>query len=252
MARFEIFESLPSTQTVCLDRLRAGKEGPGWVMARTQTKGMGRHGRHWIGQKGNLMASRYEIMAMDVRHVPQLSFVTALAVYEMLRPLVPDTEEYMRIKWPNDIMHRGRKLCGILVQTEPTENEDRLGVVIGVGMNLRIAPIIEGYPTVALQEISLEAKKLDAEALLRKLNGHLDGVLDLWREKPFSDIAKAWLKRAYGRERMLHVVHNDAEIAGTMLGLDDTGALQIQTTGGDVVAISNGDVTYGAPLAVGN
>jgi BirA family biotin operon repressor/biotin-[acetyl-CoA-carboxylase] ligase len=147
-------------------------------------------------------------------------------------------------------MHKGRKLCGILVQTERAE-DDKLGVVIGVGMNLRVAPIIEGYPTVALPEISTEAKKLDAEALLRKLNGHLDGVLDLWREKPFADIAKAWLKRAYGRDRVLHATHDGADISGTLLGLDDIGALQIQTQDG-VVAISNGDVTYGERLAVGN
>jgi BirA family biotin operon repressor/biotin-[acetyl-CoA-carboxylase] ligase len=187
---------------------------------------------------------------MDVRDAPQLSFVTALAVYEMLRPLVPDTDDSMRIKWPNDIMHKGRKLCGILVQTERAE-DDKLGVVIGVGMNLRVAPIIEGYPTVALQEISPEAKKLSAEALLRKLNGHLDGVLDLWREKPFADIAKAWLKRAYGRDRVVHTVLEGSDVTGTLLGLDETGALQIQTEQG-VVAVSNGDVTYGDRLVTGS
>ena len=221
-------------------------------MAREQTKGVGRHGRSWIGQKGNLMASRYEVMDIDVRSVPQLSFVTALAVYEMLRPLIPDTDESMRVKWPNDILHRGRKLCGILVQTETAAEPDKLGVVIGIGMNIRVAPIIEGYLTVALRDISPEAKKLDAEILLHKLNGHLDGVLDLWRSKDFSDIAKAWLKRAYGRNRTLSLTHEGAPVSGTIKGLDDFGALQIQSADGQVYSVTGGDITYGAPHAAGH
>lgn len=222
-------------------------------MAREQTKGIGRHGRSWIGQKGNLMASRYEVMDVDVRSVPQLSFVTALAVYEMLRPLIPDTDESMRIKWPNDVLHRGRKLCGILVQTETTAEPGKLGVVIGVGMNVRVAPIIEGYLTVALRDINPEAvRKIDAEILMHKLNGHLDGVLDLWRNKDFSDIAKAWLKRAYGRDRTLSLTHEGVEVSGTIKGLDEFGALQIQSADGQIYTITGGDITYGDPHAVGH
>ena len=252
MADFEIFETLPSTQDLALARLRSGKEGPGWILAREQTKGVGRHGRTWVGTKGNFMASRYELMSTEVRSIPQLSFVTALALYEMLRPLVPDTEQSMRIKWPNDILHKGRKLCGILVQTEATQKPDHLGVVIGVGMNLRVAPILEGYLTVALREISPEAKNLDAVALLHKLNGHLDGVLDLWRNKAFSDIAKAWLKRAYGRDRSLSLTYEGAEINGRIEGLDDFGGLRLKADDGQTYTITGGDITYGDVDASGH
>jgi BirA family transcriptional regulator, biotin operon repressor / biotin---[acetyl-CoA-carboxylase] ligase len=245
VADFEIFDSLSSTQDLSLTRLRAGREGPGWILAKEQTKGVGRHGRAWIGTKGNLMASRWQVMEMDVRRAPQLSFVTALAVYEMLRPLVPDTDQSMRIKWPNDILHRGRKLCGILVQTEASEKPGHLGVIIGIGMNLRAAPILEGYLTVALKDISPEVKNLDAVALLHKLNGHLDGVLDLWRSKDFSDIAKAWMKRAYGRDRILSLTHDGMPISGRIKGLDAFGGLQIEATGGKDYTVTGGEITYG-------
>jgi BirA family biotin operon repressor/biotin-[acetyl-CoA-carboxylase] ligase len=244
LADFEIFDSLTSTQELSLARLRAGRSGPGWILAKEQTKGIGRHGKSWIGTKGNFMASRWEVMEVDVRRVPQLSFVTALAVYEMLRPIIPDTDQAMRIKWPNDILHRGRKLCGILVQTEATEKPDHLGMVIGIGMNLRVAPILEGYLTVALKEISPEAKNLDAVALLHKLNGHLDGVLDLWRSKDFSDIAKAWLKRAYGRDRLVNVTQDGVSLSGRITGLDEFGGLQIEADG-QIHTVTGGDITYG-------
>jgi BirA family biotin operon repressor/biotin-[acetyl-CoA-carboxylase] ligase len=244
LADFEIFDSIPSTQDLSLARLRAGRSGPGWILTKEQTKGIGRHGKTWVGTKGNFMASRWEVMEIDVRRVPQLSFVTALAVYEMLRPIIPDTDQSMRIKWPNDILHRGRKLCGILVQTEATDKPDHLGVVIGIGMNLRVAPILEGYLTVALKEISPEAKNLDAVALLHKLNGHLDGVLDLWRSKDFSDIAKAWLKRAYGRDRLVNVTQDGISLSGRITGLDDFGGLQIEADG-QVHTVTGGDITYG-------
>lgn len=250
MAKIEIFDTLPSTQSLALARVRAGPEEAGWIMAREQTKGIGRHGKTWVGTKGNFMASRYEVMAVDVRSVPQLSFVTALAVYEMLRPLVPDTEQFMRIKWPNDILHRGRKLCGILVQTETLPDPDRLGVVIGVGLNLAAAPVLEGYPTVSLREISAQAKGLASDALLHKLNGHLDGVLNLWREKEWRDLAAAWLKRAYGRDRMLSVEHDGITISGRLKGLDDFGALQITGDDGKLYTITGGDVVYGDKIPV--
>ncbi len=246
MAKFEIFDTLPSTQNLALTRVRSGPEEPGWVLAKEQTKGVGRHGRAWVGTKGNFMASRYEVMAIDVRHVPQLSFVTALAVYEMLRPLVPDTETAMRIKWPNDILHRSRKLCGILVQTETLSEPDKLGVVIGIGINLAAAPVLEGYLTCSLREISPEAKNLDAVALLHKLNGHLDGVLDLWRSKDFNDIAKAWQKRAYGRDRPLTVDHDGHKVTGRLKGIDTYGALEVLGNDGQMFTVTGGDIEYGA------
>ncbi|MGA9658099.1 MAG: biotin--[acetyl-CoA-carboxylase] ligase [Asticcacaulis sp.] len=247
MAEFEIFESLPSTQDMSLARLRAGKFGPGWVMAREQTNGIGQHGKSWVGTKGNFMASRWEVMKIDIRSVPQLSFVTALAVYEMLRPVVPDTDPFMRIKWPNDILHRGRKLCGILVQTEPCSEPDHIGVVIGIGMNIRVAPVLESYPTVALRDISPDAKPPEPEALLHKLNGHLDGVLDLWRSKDFNAIAKAWLKRAYGVNRIVTVNSDDGQgpFSGQIVGLDPYGALEVKTSDGRIHAVTGGVMTYG-------
>jgi BirA family biotin operon repressor/biotin-[acetyl-CoA-carboxylase] ligase len=252
VARFEIFDSLASTQSIALQRLRAWDGEAGWILAREQTKGVGQHGRSWVGQKGNFMASRYDVMDLDVRRAPQLSFVTALAVYEMLRPFVPDTDDAMRIKWPNDILHKGRKLCGILVQTEAVEDEGRLGVVIGIGLNVRMAPILEGYPTVALREISDASGKTDPEALLYKLNGHLDGVIDLWRRKPFSDIAKAWFKRAYGADRRIAIHVGNGLVTGRITGLDDFGALCVQGEDGLTHTISGGEVSYGERFVTGD
>lgn len=244
MAKIEVFDTLPSTQSVALNRLQSGPEEPGWILAREQTKGVGRHGRQWIGTKGNLMASRYEVMAMDVRDAPQLSFVTAIAIYEMLRPLIPDTDAALRIKWPNDILYRGAKLCGILVQTEPSQREGHIGVVIGIGMNVTRAPILEGYLTIELREISEAARTLDAEAVLVKISAHLDSVLNLWRDKGFDDIAKAWLKRAYGTGMTLKAVHDGVAITGKLKGLDPFGGLQILQRDGRVATITGGDVDY--------
>ncbi|CAL4867621.1 Bifunctional ligase/repressor BirA [Asticcacaulis sp. MM231] len=245
VADFEIFDTLSSTQDLGLARVRAGRPGSGWILTKEQTKGIGRHGKTWVGTKGNFMASRWEVMEIDVRLVPQLSFIVALAVYEMLRPLVPDTEQAMRIKWPNDVLHRGRKLCGIIVQTEASQKPGHLGVVIGIGINMRAAPILENYLTVSLRDISPQAKNLDPVALMHKLNGHLDGVLDLWRSKDFSDIAKAWLKRAYGRDRILNLTHEGRTVSGHIKGLDEFGGLKIQATDGQIYTVTGGEITYG-------
>ncbi len=251
MTDFEIFETLPSTQTLAIERLRAGKTGPGWVLTREQTQGVGRHGRAWVGTRGNFMASRYEAMAIDIRNVPQLSFITALALYEMLRPLVPDTDEALRIKWPNDVLHKGRKLAGILVQTEAGFDADRLGIVIGMGVNLAAAPAIDAYPTCALRDIS-DQPRVDPVAFLHRFDGHLNGALQLWRDKGFEDIARAWLKRAYGRDMRLSLSYEGKAISGRLKDLDPFGALRIVGDDGETYAITGGDITYGALHAAGD
>ena len=244
MTSFEIFDSLPSTQATAVDRLRAGEAGPGWILAREQTKGVGRHGRTWVGRQGNFMASRYETLTIDMRLVPQLSFVTALALFEALAPIMPDAETNLRIKWPNDLLHCDRKLAGILVQTEIIPDPERLGIVIGIGVNLAAAPEVAGYPTCSLREIAGEA--IDPVNFLHRLDDCLAGIIKLWRSKGFEGITKAWLEHAYGRDMRLSLSQEGSAISGHIKGLDTFGALLIAADDGQIHSITSGDIQYGA------
>ncbi len=251
MTAFELFDTLPSTQTLALERLRDGRSGPGWVLAKSQSNGVGRLGKPWQSPSGNFMASRYEVTKIETRAVSQLSFVTALALYEMLWPLVSQAEGALKIKWPNDLLYEGRKLCGILIQTEPVSRPGHVGVVIGVGINVATAPRVEEYETVALNDILL-SDPMDPEALLHKLDKHLEAVFTLWREKGFDHIRRAWLKRAYGRDTRLSVISDGLPVSGVLKELNDYGALVVQGDDGQEYTVTGGKISYGASDAAGD
>jgi BirA family biotin operon repressor/biotin-[acetyl-CoA-carboxylase] ligase len=250
VSAFEIFDTLPSTQTLALERLREGRSGPGWILAKSQSSGVGRLGKPWQGPAGNFMASRYEVTAIETRAVSQLSFVTALALYEMLWPMLPQADHHLKIKWPNDLLYESQKLCGILIQTEPVPKVGHVGVVIGIGINVAIAPKVAEYKTVAIGKLLSDAP--DVETLLHKIDKHMDAVFTLWREKGFDYIRRAWLKRAYGRDARLNVISDGLPISGTLKELNDYGALIVLGDDGQNYTVTGGKIEYGDPHASGD
>ncbi|WKL56602.1 biotin--[acetyl-CoA-carboxylase] ligase [Asticcacaulis sp. ZE23SCel15] len=244
-SRIEVFDVLPSTQTLAVERLRSGVVGSGWIQARMQTDGIGRRGRAWLGFSGNLMASWYGLLRLDVGHVTQLSFVAALAVTDLLRPLVRDKGD-LAIKWPNDILYKNQKLCGILVQSEPTEVEGYLGIVVGIGLNVAAAPELEAYATAALKHVVLTPEDFDPLLLLEDLSVYFDQRLKLWQEAGFGHVAQDWLEQAYGRDHLIEAEDASGPITGKLQGLDQYGALKIMGASGVVHHFSGGEIAYKA------
>jgi len=238
IAPIEVFACLDSTQTEALSRLRAGDRGPRWIRAMRQTAGQGRLGRVWEGLDGNLFASWYQVQAIDLRLMPQLAFVAALATHDALRPWVRSAVA-LRIKWPNDVLYDGAKLCGILVQSEPVADGET-GLVVGIGINVQAAPQAEAYETVALKDIC--EVSLSADEVMMALNRCFSARLHQWQGGGFGAMAEEWLALAYGRDRLCVV--DEGRIMGEMAGLGQDGALVIRLDTGQVQAVTSGTVRY--------
>ncbi len=239
MALIDVFDSLPSTQTEALNRLRAADCGPRWVRAKWQTAGQGRMGRQWEGPSGNLMASWYGVLPVEMRRVTQLSFVAALAVTDAIRPLLraPDP---LKIKWPNDVLYEGRKLCGILAQSETLETG--LGIVIGIGINVTEAPQGLSYGTAAVNDLTAQPQTV--EGVLEALDAALTRRLDDWLTHGFEVTAAQWWDQAYGRDRLCLIEQHPQARTGTILGLDEYGALRVRDPDGTIHVIASGSVSY--------
>lgn len=233
----EIYDSVTSTQEIALLHLHNGEKGPSWVMARRQTRGMGRMGRLWSDGAGNLMATRYQIMPIALENISQLSFVTGLAVYDALMQLDGIGEE-LAIKWPNDILHAGRKLCGILISSE-SQGNGGVGIAIGIGINILSAPDIAKYKTISLA--SLISKVPTAEALLELIDTALEHRLSLWLNDGFRTIAADWLLHAHGRRNSITIQYANGPIVGNVIGIDDNGILNFKDVDGRVYDISSLD-----------
>lgn len=179
-------------------------------------------GRAWQAPPGNFMGSARIVPAPGEAPIHLLSFVAALALFDVCATLAPP--ERLTLKWPNDLLLDGGKLSGILLEAEAGE------VVLGIGVNLAHAPDVPGRRTMSLVQAMGDApapvafgEKL-AEALARRRQQ--------WRDDGFATIRQQWLARAHPLGEPLTVTRNGVVQQGCFGGLADDGAMLFDTTEG--------------------
>lgn len=235
------FERIDSTNAEARRLADQGERGPLWLWSDEQTGGRGRMGRNWVSQPGNLYATLLFSMAAEPNIATQTSFVAALAVHDMVKALRPDVEP--RIKWPNDVLIGGAKVCGILAEmvgTNPTR------VAIGCGVNVAHAPSGTQYPVTYLNSPPLaDGEGYAVESVVRELAISLSNRLKLWDEgRSFAAIRQAWSARAVGLGEQVLARLGAQELCGTFVGLAGDGALIMKTADGTATHIHSGEVIF--------
>lgn len=220
-----------STNADLLALGRDAREGD-WLVARRQTAGKGRAGRQWEDGAGNFMGSTVVALRPGDPTPQTLALVTGLAVAEAVSA-VPAAPEAM-LKWPNDLLVKGAKLAGILL-----ERANHI-VVIGIGVNLRRAPDVPGRKTTALAD---HGATIEVGAFADLLAHRFATLLQRWREGGWDPMRTAWLACAHPQGTPLSV--NDPHgqpIGGTFVGLGADGAALLRLADGTVRPIHAGDV----------
>ncbi len=200
------------------------------VVAERQHRGRGRRGRYWESPEGGLWMS---IILKPERHenLTLLVFASALAVVDTL-------EEFGikgRIKWPNDILVNGRKICGIL-----TEGRSGHYVIIGIGLNVN-NEIPEGLRRVATSMSLIKGSELSVFHVFRSLLKNLESWYGAYTSGRYEEILRETRERSAVLGREVRVV-NDVEIVGRAIDIDAEGALIVQTSSG-IVRVTYGDVS---------
>lgn len=216
-------------------RLAAEGAPPGLVVtAAEQTAGRGRQGRGWASPVGNLYASVLLAPAVPPARLPELGFVAAVAVATTLAGFLPDGA--ISLKWPNDVLARGAKISGLLV-----EQAEEMAI-LGMGINLAVAPADTPYPATTL---AAEGAVVTPDAALERLLEALGAALTRWEQAGFAPIRAAWLARAHPIGTPLRVRLGGPAAAGVLdgrfAGLDADGALLLATEAGQR-RIAAGDV----------
>jgi BirA family transcriptional regulator, biotin operon repressor / biotin---[acetyl-CoA-carboxylase] ligase len=241
-----------STNAEVMRRALAGNPLPLWVRADRQTRGRGRSGRPWQSQfTGNLYASLGLTLSCGPETAAQLSLVTGVAVIDALRSFEPSLSrnlggdsgpapDRLELKWPNDILIGPAKVGGILI--ESTRIHQQLLAVVGIGINLVAAPEDTGRDVSSLNLHKIEANPRD---MLSALQQHLDHWLGIWQEGAgFATCRIAWAVRATAVGTELSVNAGGGPVFGTFQGVDEDGALLLETRYGRQ-RFSFGDVTLG-------
>lgn len=200
-----------------------------WLIARAQEAGKGRQGREWQTIDGNFLGSTLVKLSGHDPSPATLSLVAGLALADAVETAAPDAA--IQLKWPNDLMLDGGKLAGILLERA----DDR--IVIGFGVNLAGAPRIEGRKTAHLDSL------MAPQAFAPLLAGSFARLLAAWRSADPASLAMAWMQRAHKVGTPLTVHGGDGQpVSGKFAGLEEDGALRLETAGGDIAVIRAGDV----------
>lgn len=221
-------DAVDSTQRYAAELVDAGTADGTAVVAETQTKGRGRRGRVWKDAPGtSVLVSVVLRTTLPPARLPTLSIAAGVAVAETLRNV---TELDARLKWPNDVLVRGRKIAGVLLERHGD------AVILGIGINVTRDAV---PPELATLATSIEGENVsaDREALLTALLT----VIAVWRSRlereGFEPIQARWMTLAGMLGRPIAV----DGVAGTALGIDGDGALLVQTESGSTRVLA-GDV----------
>lgn len=233
------FDSIGSTNTEALEQARKGADEGLCIVAREQTAGRGRQGRAWVsGKDAGLYFSIVMRPKIEIRFVPLITLMTAVAVYDVLKELGLDPD----IKWPNDLHVNGRKICGILA--EMTETPKGRAVIVGIGINLNSSNYPPEIADTATSIGEGTGQPANLEDLLSSLTRNLAQYCDiLYNPNGPEAVREAWAKRSsYHAGKEVRVNLPDGVLTGITRGIAADGALIVETSEGSIETIHAGDV----------
>ncbi len=211
------------------------------VLSEAQKKGRGRRGRYWFSPPGEGIYVSL-ILRPDISPI-EVPKITLLAAVAMAEPLFHLTPLDIRIKWPNDILVKGRKLAGILTELS-ADTEVTNFVVVGLGLNVnmpRFPPELERVATSVFMETGTYYSRI---TLLREYLRQFERHYDILLTAGFGPVLKRWRELAdiIGRRILVEMI-NDRCI-GTVKEIDDHGVLILEDEKGGSRRILSGDLSF--------
>lgn len=231
---------IDSTNTVALRMGEEGEPHGAVVIAEQQTAGRGRAGRSWISEKSvGIHVTVLLRPRISPMHAPALTLVAGLAARDAIADetgLNPD------IRWPNDVLLRGRKVCGIL--TEMQAEPDRVHfAVVGIGINVNQQKMPAELASIATS-LRMETERVHSRLdLLARLLRGLDRYYNEFITKGTAPILRRFseVSSFFEGKRVRITTINDS-FTGTTDGLESTGILRVRRDDGRVEPVISGDV----------
>jgi len=238
------FAEVVSTNEEARRLAEKGAEEGTVVLADSQTGGKGRMGRHWHSPAGKgILISIILRPAIQPSRAPHLTMVAAVAAanaIEKVSGLKPG------IKWPNDILVNGKKVCGILTELKAETERIHYGIVgIGLNVNLSIEDLLPDLYTTATSLAIERGQPFSRVLLTQSLLAHMEAFYFSYLNQGFNPIKDAWKKMNVTLGRPVQVKAPEGQFSGIALDIDDNGALLVAGEVG-IKSFYAGDVTLRA------
>ncbi len=230
------YRSLASTMDAAREEARRGVVEGTVIIADEQTAGRGRMKRAWLTPSGNIALS--VILRPALAHLPYLVMLASLSVAHSIEAL---TGLKTQIKWPNDVLVNGRKVCGILIESDVRGDAVNYAV-IGIGINVSLRPA--GFPGLPATTSSIAAeagKNVSREELVRRLLIEMERMyLTLPDAEP---IYQEWRDRMVTLGRKVQVKSGEETFEGLAEFVCRDGSLLLRRANGELSRVIAGDVT---------
>jgi len=237
----EFLGEVASTNSVAKERAQDKcKEGL-IVVASSQNRGRGRLDRSFISPEGGLYLS--VVLRPEPSQTP-VSLLPLLAGLAVSKSISTTVLKETSLKWPNDVLMEGKKVCGVLV--ESSFKGDKLDhVVIGIGINVNSSTdqLPEDIRERATTIKDITGNKVDMEILLRDLISFLDILYGRFKRGEMESILDQWSERSSTIGKQVRVNTGKETLEGKALGLDQSGALMISVEG-SLQRVDIGDVEH--------
>ena len=235
-----VFKEVASTNTVAKFLSMHNVANGTVVISEKQTQAKGRSGKSWESPLGGVWLSIILKPNVDQSKFPMITLATGVAVAKTLEKIGVEEPE---IKWPNDIMINGKKICGILTEAIAKFNTVE-NVIIGVGIDANLD--VSQFPkelqagTTTLKE---ELKREGNENLLIKIFlEEFEKISELFNHEGYEVILKEWRKRSYSIGKIVEVREPfNTYYDGYVVGINKEGALIVEKIDGTLKKVISGE-----------
>lgn len=215
------------------------------IIADAQTGGRGRQGRTWSSPaRSGLLFSVILRPDADIADISTIPLVMGLAVAKAIDPCISPNKA--QIKWPNDILVDGKKICGILCELRQCGKSH--AVIAGIGINVNLA-VDELPPDVAVRATSmsiLAKRTFSREIIFAEILDSIYLEYTIWKQKGLPSLLPEITERDYLDGKPVSMALTGEPVSGIACGIGTDGSLLLRDSSGTITKIYSGEAHIGS------
>jgi len=218
-----VYRSTSSTQ----DSVKQAGDTPLLVVADEQTLGRGRLGRQWIAPRGSAAMFSFNLPLDNTQHTHDaLGLITAVAVAQAIESVSGTT---VGIKWPNDILHNGRKLAGILIESRDNT------AIIGIGINVTLTDAQRSTLPTDVRNRITTLNDLGPPVHRLHLIAQCMQQIHQCLKQPLAQHVETWRTRNVLFNQRVTLTSDGQQLTGTVMDIDAADGLILRRDSGELV-----------------
>jgi BirA family biotin operon repressor/biotin-[acetyl-CoA-carboxylase] ligase len=233
--RIHYFPEIGSTMDTARELAKGGAGEGTIVIAEAQTRGRGRLSREWLSPEGGIYFTLVLRPKISPAFAPRINLMASVAVAATIRKLCGLKAE---VKWPNDVLIEGGKVCGILA-----EMDAEMDVVnfVNVGIGINVNTYIPQFEKTVTSLKDMLGREISRKEFLSAL------LMEIERQRPLlmkTDLLQEWKKLSVTLNKDVRIVAPGEVIVGRAIDIDTTGALIVKERNGSLKKAVAGDCIH--------